>query len=150
MLVRLKEPLRGACGYSRSADGAFIAGGGRGDVENCETETLIARLLSLAPRSHHDVGADDDALPDFPTDDFTPPPTSAYWLKEMCVNSANLIDTICSIRCGECAEKEDAFYTCFNGEACSAWYSPKDFTCEGYDGDSMYDQETCCLKDHEI
>ena len=97
-----------------------------------------------------DVGADDDALPDFPTDDFTPPPTSAYWLKEMCVNSANLIDTICSIRCGECAEKEDAFYTCFNGEACSAWYSPKDFTCEGYDGDSMYDQETCCLKDHEI
>ena len=96
-----------------------------------------------------DVGADDDALPDFPTDDFTPPPTSAYWLKEMCVNSANLIDTICSIRCGECAEKEDAFYTCFNGEACSEWYSPGDFSCEGYDGNLMYDQETCCLKDHE-
>ena len=97
-----------------------------------------------------DVGVDDDvAVPDLPTD-FTPPPTSAYWLKEMCVNSANLIDTICSIRCGECAEKEDAFYTCFNGEACSEWYSPKDFTCEGYDGDLMYDQETCCLKDHEI
>ena len=53
-----------------------------------------------------DVGADDDALPDFPTDDFTPPPTSALWLKDVCVNTANFIDSICSIRC-ECAEKED-------------------------------------------
>ena len=56
-----------------------------------------------------DVGADDDALPDFPTDDFTPPPTSALWLKDICDNTANFIDSICSIRC-ECAEKEDAFY----------------------------------------
>ena len=79
-----------------------------------------------------DVGADDDALPDFPTDDFTPPPTSALWLKDICVNTANFIDTLCSIRC-ECAEKEDAFYTCFYGEACKEWYSsPDDFSCEGY------------------
>ena len=97
-----------------------------------------------------DVDADDDALPNFPTDDFTPPPTSALWLKDICVNTANFIDTICSIRC-ECAEKEDAFYQCFYGEACKEWYSSSDdFSCAGYDGDLMYDQETCCLKDHEI
>ena len=46
-----------------------------------------------------EVGADDDALPDFPTDDFTPPPTSALWLKDICVNTANFIESICSIRC---------------------------------------------------
>jgi len=97
-----------------------------------------------------DVGADDDALPDFPTDDFTPPPTSALWLKDICVNSANFMDTLCSIRC-ECSEKEDAFYTCFYGEACKEWYSSSDdFSCADYDGDLMYDQDTCCLEDHEI
>ena len=97
-----------------------------------------------------DVGADDDALPDFPTDDFTPPPTSALWLKEICVNSANFMDTLCSIRC-ECSEKEDAFYTCFYGEACKEWYSSSDdFSCADYEGDLMYDQDTCCLKDHEM
>lgn len=96
-----------------------------------------------------DADVDDDAMMP-PMDDFTPPPTSALWLKDICDNTANFIDSICSIRC-ECAEKEDAFYTCFYGEACKEWsFSPDDFSCADYDGDLMYDQETCCLKDHEI
>ena len=60
-VAHLIEQLRGACGYSRSADGAFKPVESEATSRTEKTETLhIARLCSHSLRVPHDVGAVND------------------------------------------------------------------------------------------